>query len=135
MNSGEALRAAIMTGFLFGIWPLFTRVGSYSATWLALLISLGTLIVCGPLVRGAVPDGRSILAALFAGVCNGLGMITYSMLLRADGVDVSKYAAIALALLPLFTVGGFVIFFGDPLTGKKIAGLILACIATYLLAS
>ena len=106
---------SFLTAFLFGSWPLIARASGLGSTWIALAVSLSTLLVVGIASGGdtTTPSANAFFICLLAGAINGIGMLTYGKVIATSDPIM---LAITLALIPLFTAVGGSLFFGHPLT-------------------
>lgn len=126
-----SLLLAIASGFLFGFWPLIAANAKVPASWLTLLVSMGTtsMVYLGQAksvnthIGSLTLPNSSLLIGL--GLLNGLGIILYGKLLTAATGNTSGYIAMTFVVMTLVaSVGGA--FYGEPLNTNKVIGAFLA---------
>lgn len=130
---------SVLAGLCFGIWPLIMKRSGLNPQLAAVMLALLTLLTCLPFLSraNASPSEFWKLGAIFAvaaGLINGVGQIFLQRLIgAAERADVSQALIIVvLAQIATTAIGGR-LFYGDPFTLKKGAGIILALIAAKLL--
>lgn len=133
MNSPIVL--AVVSAAMYGTWPLVARFAPISPAWMSIILALATGAISTVALPGAAtPSAKAVAIIAAAGVMNGIGMLAYSKIIGTNGVELSKVLPMIMVLMPVFTVIGSWIVFGDLMTAKKIAGVMMALAAVYLLA-
>ncbi len=134
----NALVFSIAAGIFFGSWPLIARFANLSSFWVAFFIPFGTILLVAlawapKFLTASSLSWRAVLVGLLAGACNGLGMLFYGQVISRADWDVSKYVPlVAIVSIAAAAVGAFTLF-REPITIQKIAGLVLAAVAVWLL--
>lgn len=126
----------ILVAVASGAWPLIVRFTSLNAQWVAITVTLATAIVAGVfsyISSPALPPVRPLVIGLVAGTVNAVGMIAWGRLITLKGVELSKVLPIAFVLMPVVSVIGAFLIFKEPMTLKKIIGVVAAGISIYLL--
>lgn len=128
------------TAFFWAVAPLIGRVSGIGGLPMGLAVAGGSLLATLPilLMRGSHEAlvSKGGLVAASAGVVNGLGLITFYLLLAgaADGRwELSKSLPIAYALVPVGIALGAWYYFGESLTLEKCIGLGLIATAFWFL--
>lgn len=119
-----------------GTWPLVIRFTNLNAQWVAITVTFATAVVAGVFSyfsSPALPPTRPIVIGLIAGTINAIGMVAWGRLITLKGVELSKVLPIAFVLMPVVSVVGAWLIFKEPMTIKKIAGVIAAGAAIFLL--
>lgn len=132
--TNNPLVLAAFSSVVFGAWPLIARLSGAGSAWTAIVVAIGTL---GVVLLGAnsdTPDLKGWGVLLLAGVVNGLGFLAYSKILERKELELSQYLAMVPVGMVVVTVVGAMLFFGEPATAKKVAGVLLAVIALVLMA-
>lgn len=123
-----------MLAMSFGFCPLISRAAGLSGGWTALLLAIGTLpmtmIGVGQMTK--LPPVRGLLICLAAGIVNGIGLYAYGRLVSGQW-EISRVLPIALAIAPAIIAIGGRVFYGEPLTPAKIAGIAAVAAAIWLL--
>jgi len=84
------------------------------------------------LAEGATTKGITII--IFAGILNGIGMVTYSYLLSSgSGFDISKYVVMISSLMPVGTVLFAWIILGEHISMQKILSIVIIVVGVYFL--
>lgn len=133
----------ILTGFLWGIGPIFDKyaLNSFSSNNAVFIRVISAAFVISILFLLSAP--RSIvrefnLLAVMALIGSGLvgfgGVYTFYRVIQMPGVQVAKSYAISLAICPLVTAILAYIFYGEQILKPiKIIGIILLMGGIYLL--
>ena len=132
----QAFLHSVLTGVLFGIWPLIVRGTSLSPIWTATTITIGSAFIIFPFLmiqNTTMPSIRSIVIGVIAGVISGLGLIEYGKLLTTPEWNVTVTVPIALVVTPIVLVVGGWLFFHENITPTKACGSILGIFAIYLM--
>lgn len=132
----QAMLYSVSTGFFFGLWPLIARMANLSTIWLSMMITIGTAVVVavGITQEPNLPDIKSLLIGLMAGIVAGFGLLTYGKLITNSAQwDMSVTIPVSLVITPMVIVLGGFLFFNENLTIAKSCGGILGMIAIYLM--
>ena len=128
---------AVITAACFGLWPLVMKYSGLNPIWQAIHVSCATfvmsLVVLVSSSEKTTFSLKMILIGLAAGALNGIGTLLYTRLIASPLAEISKIAPLIVALMPLFTIAGALILFGEPITFKKGCALILIAIVAWLL--
>lgn len=137
MANTQALMCVLLVSFLWGGWQLVARASGVSPMWVAVIVTLASVPVVifasGVLTHADQPSIQGVLIVCAAGVMLGFGMLTYSKLVSTPSWDLSTWVPIAAAGITAVTALGGIIFFGEAVSAKKAAGLILAALGIFLL--
>jgi uncharacterized membrane protein len=133
------LTYCLIAGLGFGAWPFLGRLSNLPATWVGVVMSLGTLTVVGtwtiiaPHSSGVTP--RSVVICFIGGLVNGLGMVAYAKLISwpLPGVEISRVTPLTSVVMGLFVLAIGAIAFQEPITIKKALGVLMAIGAVVLL--
>lgn len=135
MNSGILL--ILITAIGFGTWPLIGRASGANQAWVTtLLMVISTIVIALAQANKLMTEpltGKMLALMTFAGLMNGISMIAYGQLLMEGRFSLSIVIPTILLLVTVITVVGGTIFFGEHLTTSKTIGILLACVATWLL--
>lgn len=134
MNNPIILIAIAAIGF--GLWPSIARLSGLSPILIALIVGSGTVlpvIMLMPFFEIGIMTRNGFYTALAAGLINGVGFTAYSKLVSNSGWDISIYLPIAITGALIVATASGILFFSEPLTAKKITGVILALAASWLL--
>ena len=134
--TNQAFLHSVLTGLLFGIWPLIIRATNISPMWTAATITIGSVIMIIPailLYEPHVPTAKTLLVGIIAGVISGLGLIEYGKLLTTPEWKVTVTVPIALVVTPIVLVVGGWMFFHESITPTKACGSMLGILAIYLM--
>ena len=129
---------ALLSGLLFGTWPLVMKKAGLTPMAAATTLTVMTLAVCAPFLNRADYRTTSVFTlgfglAVVAGLMNGAGTIAFQKVIVAKNLEITTGILIViLTQVAITAVGGRVVY-GDPLTIKKAFGLVAAVVATYLL--
>lgn len=132
----SALFYSVLTGLLFGAWPLISRKSGLSPIWTSATVTVGTALVIflSIMTNNEQPPIKSLSIGAIAGIVAGLGLLTYSTLIGRSGEwDMSVTIPISLVITPMVIIAGGYLFYNDPLTFNKGAGGVLGIIAIYLM--
>lgn len=135
----------VIAGTAFGVWPLITRGSKLHFLPARFGLQLGTVIMFGLFmftmrdqldVRAAFSfgnGGKLALLALAAGLVNGVGQLAMQKLIASPTIEVSVFAPATLTIMALvYGVGGWLAYH-EPMTGRKVAGIVTATITLWLL--
>jgi drug/metabolite transporter (DMT)-like permease len=125
-----------LVAITWGGYPLVTRASGHDGPLSPLLLALTSLVPIAAAVfwQGAAvrPQGSAILLLCIAGLLQGIGLAAF--LRVANGpMDASVSIPISDGAMLLVTAIGAVLFFGEPLTARKLAGLALLVLGIALL--
>jgi len=126
----------LVTALCFAAWPLIGRATGASGAWVTVVVMLVTPIVAGvPQYKqlSELPSWQGIGILILAGACNGIGMVAYGKIVTDRQFEMSGLAPASLVGMVVLIMLGGVLFFHEPITARKILGLVLACIAVWLL--
>lgn len=87
------------------------------------MLALGAGVIALFGLTALLPSVRSLLIGYAAGTINGAGTLAYAALLNLQGVEVSRTIPVVFALMPVFTVLGALVMFGEPITLRKAIGV------------
>lgn len=135
MQNGPFLYAAL-AALCFGGWPLIARAGGAASVWLTLCVTCGGLAVAWTNLAfhdDQAPSSRAVMYALAGGLVNGLGLVFFGKVAIWKGEDVSRLLPLVFVMMTLVTVAASVVFLHEPITSKKIVGVVLACAAMWFL--
>ena len=128
----------VVSGFLFGAWPMISRSASLNPSQLITAIAVGTLAVS--LVGGAVTSTftgvvttKGLIVGLFCGILNGVGALAYAKLIGWEGKNITSLIPIAAIIIPVAAVIVGTVMYREPVTMNKIMGILLAVGAIYML--
>ncbi len=127
------LPSILIAALFFSAWPIIAKFSNLGVGWLSLVIATGTGLIALTQVNHEVPLIRQLLIGIAAGLVNGIGTLAYAKLLNTKGVDVSKFIPLILGLIVVFTVVAGIFLFKEPLSIKKVTGVLLVVIAIFLL--
>ncbi len=128
---------AILTALFFSGWPVVTRFAGLPPIWVSITVCAGTL--CTILLSAAyngtdtTPATTMLAVGFLGGLLNGVGMITYSILVSNKEWDLSKYGPISIGGLVIFSFIAAVLTFGEKVTLNKIAGIAVIVLGIYIL--
>lgn len=139
MNS-PAFLAVLITALGFGLWPLVARFAALSPIATALFASVGTVIVVAagmrlPMFTYGQISGGAALICLVGGILNGIGFLAYAYIISNSDWNLSLYIPIAVVAMSVMTVIGGIILFHEPVTAQKLAGILLAIAAIWVLST
>ena len=136
--SGILLAAA--AGLVWAAAAIVGKISGAPSAAMPLIISTGSFIACLPtawFIDTSTLQWRTVSIAFVAALLNGVGMaIGWQGLIggAAEGKwELSTVMPVAYTLLFLFIALGTLVFLGEPVTLKRLAGMILAGIAIYLM--
>lgn len=133
--SSEIVLVAI-TALGFGAWPLIGRASGANQAWVTTIVMVISTVVIALAHTSRfsdIPTRNALLALTFAGLFNGVSMVTYGRLLMGTQFSLSIVIPTILLLMTLITVVGGIAFFDEQLTTSKTIGILFAGIATWLL--
>lgn len=127
----------VFAGLCFGAWPLIMKQSGLHPIMAAFILCVSTLATIVPLMHtSAVWQGVARSAALIAvaaGLLNGFGTIAMQRMLADKTTAVSVGVFVIIIAQMVSTAIGGRVFYSDPLTLKRAAGVCLAVAAVYLL--
>lgn len=132
-SEGGWLRPSLFALFFWGLWGFLTKLGAQKVPWQTMLIyfALGALVI-GLLARPTMPDfNRYHLIGLAAGFSCAIGFMFFYIAISRGS------ASVVIPLTSLYVVVASVMAFillSEPITLKKVVGIICAVIAITLLA-
>jgi drug/metabolite transporter (DMT)-like permease len=119
----------VLVAILWGSYPLLTRSAGGNAQLGTLVLSLSSLIPILAMVlwQGAGPRLAQIdvIKMAIAGVMMGVGLMAFIMVANSKQLDASVSIPIMDTGMLVVTVVGAVLFFGEPITVRKLAGIAL----------
>jgi drug/metabolite transporter (DMT)-like permease len=119
----------VLVAILWGSYPLLTRSAGGNAQLGTLVLSLSSLIPILAMVlwQGAGPRLAQIdvIKMAIAGVMMGVGLMAFIMVANSKQLDASVSIPITDTGMLVVTVVGAVLFFGEPVTARKLAGIAL----------
>lgn len=135
----------LIAGTAFGAWPLITRGSKLHFLPAGLGLQLGTVLMFGLFMvtmRGQLDlgaafnfgnGGKLALLALLAGLVNGAGQLAMQKLVASPTASISVFAPATLTVMAVvYAIGGWLAY-NEPMTLKKVAGLITAIVTLWLL--
>lgn len=137
----EILKYCVIAGACFGAWPLVMKKSDLGYMMNASILSLITLLIVATQLltqnKGQISHNFLpifILFAVIAGILNGYGTGKFINLIASiPKKDIAK-AIFTMVIAQLsVTVIGSMIFYHEPFTIKRIAGLITGAITVVLL--
>lgn len=128
---------ALIVGFFYGSWPTLANKSGAKPFWIGLAISLMTvitiLVMGNKKITSDIPTGKMLGFLVIAGLMNGIATWYYGRLVGTPGWNTSTLVAVSMmALIVTSTLSGIVLL-GEPVTTKKISGLLLALPAIWLM--
>lgn len=132
---------AIAAALPWAAAAIIGRISGGPVMLMPLMISGGSFIACLPTAFfvdfNDIRWGRPIQLQLLAGLLNGVGMaISWQVLIGGAGEkkwELSTVMPIAYTLLFLFIAIGTVIFLHEPVTPRRLVGMLMAGFALYLM--
>jgi drug/metabolite transporter (DMT)-like permease len=119
----------VLVAILWGSYPLLTRSAGGNAQLGTLVLSASSLIPILAMVlwQGAGPRLAQIdvIKMAIAGVMMGVGLMAFIMVANSKQLDASVSIPIMDTGMLVVTVVGAVLFFGEPITARKLAGIAL----------
>lgn len=125
-----------LTALCFGGWPLMARMaGKTGTTGAFIMAALALLPMAAVLLRQGVelPASSSTRWLLIAGVLMGTGFIAYNFVITSPLLEVSITVPIASALVVIVSTAGGICFFSEPLTSRKVIGIVVLIFGIILL--
>lgn len=137
----QTLFASLIMGTCWAMWVVLGKKSGLSKDWLNLATVLVPAVVVLPQLffrKGGVSFetptvGSFLLLVVTSATCTA-GLLFMRSFLVA-GVEVSKYVVIAQAITPVLVVALSVWLLGEPMTMKKVFGIMLAGAGVYLIKS
>jgi len=133
-NEGGWLKPSLLSLFFWGLWGFLTKVGAEKTPWQTIMILFGVCtffagLLCGP---AKLHIDNYLLASLGAGITGAVGFLYFFNALSKGPASIvipltSLYVAIASIL-------AFIIL-SEPVTLKKVLGILFAISAMTLLAA
>jgi len=131
----RGMALCILSAFGFSVWPLLARASGASPGWLALMVfipaGLANLLISGQSLR-EVPSGRVIGLLLACMILDLMALLAYLRML-GGGYSFSGLMTANVILMAAFTSLGGVFILHEPFTRDKAIGLVLGCVAAWLL--
>jgi len=118
----------------FGGWPVFARYSGMSSAWSTVVLMTATAVLLpvfqwSSLRSDPLPTARGIGFVLIGAVLNTLALKAFGTLLTSK----PELVAVCQVLMPVVTMVGMIVFFGDPLPFRHIVGLVVVSVGIYLL--
>ncbi len=135
LNGGGWLKPSLFALFFWGIWGFLTKIGAEKVPWQTTMIYFGvcTIIIAfigGPNLSLKTFDGYH-LASLAAGVAVALGYLYFFIAIsRGSASNVIPLTSLYVAVSSILAF----LILAEPLTLKKMLGIICAIAAMFLLA-
>lgn len=133
----EVYWLAIGIGLSYVIWPVLVRIANINPYWSALIISAAAMLFPGLMIAKSdipLPSLGGWIITLAAGAISGIGLAFYAKIGVDKTIDLSSVIPlIAIAVILFSALAGMAM--GEPITIKKIIGLIGAIIGVVLLSS
>ena len=135
-------KVAVLCAFNALCWaaaPLIGRLSNTSAMVMAVMINVGSLVAVLPIAftqKYSEVGPKGLVIALVAGIINGIGVIAFSHLVHGSAQghwEASKIIPIVFVLVPVGVVFGARLAFAEAITVQKVLGIVLACVAIWLL--
>ena len=134
LNGGGWLKPSLLALFFWGLWGFLTKLSAEEVPWQTTMILFGVCtLVIGAIAGPSKPQLDTFhFIALAAGIAGGVGFLYFFVALTKGPASIvipltSLYVAVASALA--------VILLSEPLTIKKILGILSAILAMVLLAA
>jgi drug/metabolite transporter (DMT)-like permease len=125
-----------LVAITWGGYPLVTRASGYDGALSPLLLAGTSLLplVAFVLWHGspARPAGSAMLLLCIAGLLQGIGLVAF-LRVASGPMEASASIPISDGAMLLVTAAGAVLWFGEPLTARKLAGLALLVVGIALL--
>ena len=133
LNGGGWLKPALFALFFWGLWGFLTKIGAEKVSWQTTMLLFGAFTVLFALLAGPVKLEMNgyMMASIFAGLTGALGFLYFFMALQKGP------ATVVIPLTSLYVTVSVIlafIFLSEPLTLKKIFGILSAVAAMVLLA-
>jgi hypothetical protein len=127
----------ILAGLCFGLWPLLMRLTGLTGMQGGFLVSLMTLLLFIPLFGGDTTGftWKTVGLALAAGVINWLGSVCLQKGLAGKQLEVSVIILVIIMTQVVVTAVGTRLIYGELWDLRKLAGMIFAALAVWLLTS
>ncbi|TKJ39137.1 hypothetical protein CEE37_12010 [candidate division LCP-89 bacterium B3_LCP] len=133
LTGGGWLKPSLLALFFWGLWGFLTKLGAEKVPWQTMMIFFAVCTLAGGLATGPVKMKMDVwhLIGLGAGIAGALGFIYFFLAISRGEASVvipitSLYVAVASVL-------AFIIL-SEPITLKKMLGILCAVIAVVLLA-
>jgi drug/metabolite transporter (DMT)-like permease len=131
---------SILTALCLGGWPLIARFSKLPSIWVTVMVAIGTVTVALFAFFTKTSSSESlpitfIAIGLLAGIVNGLGIFFYGKLIGTSGWEISRIVPMTFALMVLVAGLGGSLVFGEPITFRKLIGLLTVIISVFLLSS
>jgi drug/metabolite transporter (DMT)-like permease len=118
-----------LVALFWGSYPLVTRSAATSGHLGTLVLSLSSLIpiVAAVLWQGTMPRlaPLELTKMVVAGLMMGVGLLAFIFVANSKQLDASVSIPIMDTGMLIVTVAGAVLFFGEPITVRKLVGIVL----------
>ena len=127
---------ALLALVFWGLWGVFSKVAStHLPSWAIFLAELLVYMIMGIFIWGLLRTPTTwnlpgVTAAIAAGLCGGLALFFF---LKALASGPATIVVPLTSLYPVITAALGVTFLRESLTGRHLAGIILAAAAVWLL--
>ncbi len=133
INGGGWLKPSLLALLFWGLWGFLTKVGSDKVSWQTMLLYFGICTIVIALVgyKGiAFGHDKYHLAALLAGIAVTLGYVYFFIAIsKGSATTVIPVTSLYVALASILAF----IFLAEPITIKKVLGILCAISAVILL--
>lgn len=127
----------IIVGLFYGGWPVLAKWSGAKPFWIAFAVALMTALFIGAIGHKGfatpIPTGKMLMLLMVAGLMNGVATWYYGSLVGTPGWDVSTLVPVSMMILLLTSALAGMTFLGEPISVRKIVGLILAIPAIWLM--
>jgi drug/metabolite transporter (DMT)-like permease len=124
----ETIYIAI-AALMWGSYPLVVRATGVSGALGALILTVSALLPVGTAMiwqaAAPRPANADLLRLIIAGVMMGIGLVAYNALVNSRRLDASISIPIVDTAMLIVSVVGAVWFFAEPITARKMIGIVL----------
>ncbi len=133
----KSLFLCLMPGVAFGVWPLIMRATGFGPLLSFSMLTFTSLMCIIPMTyffSEAIPHApKAVLLGAIAGIINGIGCFIYLKLIASAGGELSKIIPLVTVLIVITSFLGAYFFYNEPITLKKIGGIVAVILAVILL--
>ena len=130
----------VCTAMSFALWTILARISGARGSLMSLGVTAFTFLTIvvwniyqGGFTLGPDKSNKWLWLLIPAGIINGIGGITYGLLLADKGPHVTSYNALVSILVPIFTFVFATIILKEGIYSKQILGVILTGIGVWLI--
>lgn len=134
---GHPFTQSMICAFGFGFWPVLQRLFGVPTCWAMVILTVVQIPASLVLFRVApIPELRSaVLFILLGAIPNGIAIVADVALLGQKGDVITKWLPVMAVGIPIVMVIGGALLLGEPLSVRKVCGIIAACFSIYLLST